>query len=294
MTSNNDSKDTKPSGEINPISVKLAPFWAHSPTIWFVQAEAQFSLARVTADQSKYNYVVSSLPQDIAESIADLLQDPPTTNIYDKLKQTLIERNSLSLERRIKKIISDEEMGDKKPSEFYRSLKNLAGTTGTIGDELIKKLWFQRIPHVINIALIPLKDGALNKLLEVADQVWEALSTSNISSVSESSTSNLNKIPIVNTESDKRYERLEQEISELKQMVSNMASNRSRTPNRNNSRYRSNSFRNRSYSRERSNSRGRLCYYHFKFGELARKCTLPCERNGAIVNNASTSNNSSN
>lgn len=124
----------------------------------------------------------------------------------------------------------------------------------------------------------------LNQLLEVADQVWEALSTSNVSTISKPSTSNLTRNDASKTDADKRYERLENEISELKSMISSMASNRSRQARRNPSRDR-NSFRRRSSSRKRFSSKGRLCYYHFKFGDQAYKCTLPCERNGSIAPN---------
>lgn len=296
-----DSADTKTSTntskcEINPVAVRLAPFWAHSPAIWFVQAEAQFNLGRIVNDQSKYNFVVSSLPQDIAESIADILQKPPKVDAYTKLKDILIERNSLSLERRVKKLISDEEMGDKKPSDFYRTLQRLTGSSNTFGDDLIKKIWFQRIPHGINIALIPLKDDSLEKLLEVADQVWEAFSTTQVSSISKQnmslpSTSKHSEIVPIQTSglnhSDLRYEKLEHEIHELKNMISNMNSNRNSNRGRSFERNKSPSFRRRTPSRKRFNSRGRLCFYHFKFGDNANKCTLPCERNGVIKTDAS-------
>lgn len=32
------------SAQVNRVSVKLPPFWKDKPSLWFVQAEAQFSL----------------------------------------------------------------------------------------------------------------------------------------------------------------------------------------------------------------------------------------------------------
>lgn len=128
-----------PPREVSHINIKLPSFWPNSPSTWFIQAEAQFSLGRIKKDSNRYNYVVAALPQDVAESIVDILEAPPLTEKYEYLKKVLIERHSLSMERRIKKIITDEEMGDKKPSEFYRKLKQLAGSSGTVGVELIKK-----------------------------------------------------------------------------------------------------------------------------------------------------------
>ena len=76
--------------EVNALIVKLPVFWSNNPRTWFIQAEAQFQLGKITADVSKYNYVVASLPQEIAESISDLLEKPPTAGLYDNLKKVLI------------------------------------------------------------------------------------------------------------------------------------------------------------------------------------------------------------
>lgn len=270
-----DDKKGKAKPELNAVSVvKLQPFWPNSPATWFISAEAQFTLSRITSDVSKYNYVVASLPQDVAESIMDVLQEPPVINLYAHLKKILIERHSLSIEKRIKKLISDEHMGDKKPSEFYRQLKSLAvGDSGTtVGEDLVLKLWLNRLPQVINIALIPHKSDSVDKLLNVADQVHEAML--NVSAI-EGTSARVNQNPFSNSRNVQtdRIEKLEHEIHELKQMISNLNTNYN-NGSRSNSRGRSN---NRSRSRSRTfNKNGKLCWYHFKFGECATKCVAPC------------------
>lgn len=259
--------------ELNAVSVRLPPFWAHSPCVWFIQAEAQFALGRISSEYSKYNYVVASLPQDVAESIADFLQDSFDDPSYSKLKEVLISRHSLSVERSLQKILSDESMGDRSPSEFYRALKRLAGSSNTLGDDLIKKIWLQRLPHLVNISLISHKETEdIAKILSLADQIWEAMASSNVSTVSKCHvTSNDNDN---NSKSDETIKKLETEISELKQLVYNMNQNRSRSHSRN----RSNVFRRRSTSRNKFNKNHSLCWYHFKFGNKATKCTSPCSK----------------
>ena len=145
------NQNDKIPSEVNALIVKLPVFWSNNPRTWFIQAEAQFQLGKITADISKYNYVVASLPQEIAESISDLLEKPPRTGLYNNLKQMLIDRHSLSIEGRIKKLVSEEEMGDKRPSDYFRKLQRLAGSCGTVGEELIKKLWITRLPQSISI-----------------------------------------------------------------------------------------------------------------------------------------------
>lgn len=79
----------------------------------------------------------------------DLLQDPPVIN----LNAHLIDRHSIRIERRrIRKLVSDEDIEDKKPSEFVRTLKSLATVDSgqKAGDDHILKLSLNRLPQVIN------------------------------------------------------------------------------------------------------------------------------------------------
>lgn len=274
--------------DINALIVKLPTFWASNPSTWFIQAEAQFSLGKITADVSKYNYVVATLPQEIAESVSDILENPPNDGLYKNLKDTLIERHTLSLEARIKKLTSGEEIGDKKPSEYFRTLKRLAGSSGTVGDDLLKKLWLGKLPYTISVALIPQKDGDLAGLLKLADQVWEAIATANISAVQSQNHSS-------QSGSSSSHEELKNEISELKLMIEKLSfdrsRNRSRSQSRNDSR---NNSRNRSRSRKRYNPDGKFCFNHFRYGNRARNCEQPCSFvNRSRDQSRSNSNNSS-
>lgn len=273
------------------VSIRLPTFWPNSIATWFVQVEAQFTIGRVQSEQKKYNYVVASLPQDVAESLMDVFENPPAENQYKNLKETLIQRHSLSIEKRIRKLVSDEEIGDRKPSEFYRHMKILAGTAANVGDEFVKKLWLSRLPNVIKIALIPQSDGDLETLLSTSDKIWEAMQNSN--SVSAIHTAATSSSKAINRFEEDRFTRLENEIHSLKNMISSMNVNnhnsRSRSRENTEGQGRSN-MRNRSNSNRRNfDRRGSLCWYHFKYGDQATKCVQPCRKNVAS-SSASNSN----
>lgn len=119
------------------------------------------------------------------DSILDVLQNPPDIEKYANLKKILIDRHTISEERRIEQLISDEQMGDRRPSEFYRFLKQLAGTSGTVSDALLTKIWLRRLPSVVSVALIPLADREIIELSTIADRIWEA-SRQCVSAVNES------------------------------------------------------------------------------------------------------------
>lgn len=239
-------------------NLKLPPFWVNSPSTWFIQAEAQFALCRISSDLKKYYYVLASLPQEVIESILDYVQSPPDVAVYQGIKQLLTERHSMSETNRIERLLSSEELGDRKPSDFYRYLKQLAGTSATFSDDLIKKLWLRRLPRVINVALIPHQDDDIKEIASLADKIWEASQTQ------------LSQVASVMPFSDSVSE-LKLEIEELKKLVRNMSSGRN------------NDTRSRSRGRSPSASRrgdfesgSKMCWYHRKFGDRANKCVQPC------------------
>lgn len=73
----------------------------------------------------------------------------------------------------------DRRDGRQNPSKFYRKIKLLAGTSNTLGDDLVRKLWPSRLPNVINIACISQhNDDEIDDLLDTADRVWKAMQSS--------------------------------------------------------------------------------------------------------------------
>ena len=50
--------------ETNAFAIKLPTFWAQQPEVWFLQAEAQFHIRKITDDTTKYYHVVAALDQE--------------------------------------------------------------------------------------------------------------------------------------------------------------------------------------------------------------------------------------
>ncbi|KAH8031935.1 hypothetical protein HPB51_022133 [Rhipicephalus microplus] len=68
-------EDVKPSGAaVAAIQhVNLPPFWPNSPSTWFLQVEAHFRLRQITSQQTRHWHLVSCLPPDVADDLADIL-----------------------------------------------------------------------------------------------------------------------------------------------------------------------------------------------------------------------------
>ena len=60
--------------------VKLPPFWTEKTALWFAQAEAQFAIKRITADKTKYAYIVSMLDDKSASHAMDIIETPLEEN----------------------------------------------------------------------------------------------------------------------------------------------------------------------------------------------------------------------
>jgi len=121
-----DTTDETISSAVYRIAVRLPPFWPDGPSIWFAQAEAQFKLADITRQRTKFNYVVSQLNQQQVAEVEDIITSPPEHEPYNRLKAELVRRLSTSHEQHVRQLLSHEEMGDQKPSQFLRHLKGLA------------------------------------------------------------------------------------------------------------------------------------------------------------------------
>lgn len=243
------------------VSVRVPPFWAEEPEIWFAQVEGQFAISGITSDSTKFNYVIAHLDNQHSREVKDIIVSPPATQRYEKLKTELIKRLSASNEKKIKQLLMHEELGDRKPSQFLRHLKGLAG--GEIPDDFLKTIWTSRLPHGVQTVLAGQPTTAsLEDLADLADRVNDlASSTPRVASVSNALPSSL-------------LSDLTKEVAELRKQFQKLTSDR-------NSRSRSRTTKGGgNTSRQRSQSNYRkfpLCWYHNKFGEKASKCIHPCD-----------------
>lgn len=245
------------------VSAKLPAFWSDKPAVWFSQAEAQFSISGITADSTKYGYVVTQLDTRVAAELEDILCGPEENRTYAKLKENLISRLSLSEERRVKKLISEEEMGDRKPSQYLRHLRSLAGSSTAVSDKLLKQIWLQRLPSTASAILTSQSQLELDALAQLADRIVEVAPAPApaVFAVNNKVTPNAPD-PVL------------EQLSKLTAQIAALTSNNNQQREQHfRSRSRSRSFSREQPSRKQNND---LCWYHSQYKEKARKCTEPC------------------
>ena len=113
--------------EEHAVTLKLPTFWTSQPDVWFAQAEAQFTLRGIAADDTKYYYVLAALDQSTATRLLDLINNPPAHNKYKALKDRLIDTFGLSKRERASRLLHFRPLGDSKPSALMDEMLALLG-----------------------------------------------------------------------------------------------------------------------------------------------------------------------
>ncbi|XP_077270157.1 uncharacterized protein LOC143901605 [Temnothorax americanus] len=157
--------------QINRIGVKVPPFWADEPELWFAQLEGQFMLGGITQDSTKYAYVLAHIDTKHAKEIKDLITKLPEADKYASIKKTLIQCLSVSQEQQIRQLLEHEEMGDRRPSQFLRHLQALASSV--IPEQLLRTLWMGRLLSQLQVIFATRTADNLKAVAEQADRVFE-------------------------------------------------------------------------------------------------------------------------
>ncbi|XP_026462690.1 uncharacterized protein LOC113365329 [Ctenocephalides felis] len=244
------------------IARPISTFWYEKPQLWFAMIEAHFNRSRIKTEDVKYEFILSYLDDKLASEVEDIILNPPKVEPYTKLKKEIIQRLSQSQDQKIRRLLQQEELGDRKPSQFLRHLTSLAGPL--LDENILRTLWLQRTPTHTQQILKAHPTMKIEDLAAIADSIGEVniAPTVAATSLTDSTTSELLK-----------------RVEDLTKMVAELQNRRPRY--RHNSRSRKIS-RTRSFSRQRNGSRQRFdtCWYHYKFGDKAKKCTQPCKMSG--------------
>lgn len=234
-------------------AVKIPVYNFGDPALWFTMCESTFELGTpkpITESRTKFNYIVSHLPPEAATIVRDVITSPDSTDPYHQLKVELVKRSGESSHQEIRKLLNVEHLGDRRPSELLRIMRRRA-ESHQVPDELMLELFQQHLPTSVQSILAAITPLTLDKAAEIADRVIEVAPVS-VSACSVSSTNSIE-------------DRLLDEIRKLNLRIDEISRGRSQSRNSNRERKRSKS---KTYDQ---------CWYHYKFGQHARKCNPPCK-----------------
>jgi len=166
----------------NAVSLKLPVFWPAQPGTWFTQAEAQFHLRDITADATKFYYVVAALDQDTAGRLIDVLDSPPAHGKYAALKKRLLSTYGLSRNERGSRLLHMRPLGDRKPSQLMdEMLVLLAGHTPCL---MFEAAFLELMPEEIRLQLARMDFSDPRQVAAEADILWRHRDQTTVAAVS--------------------------------------------------------------------------------------------------------------
>lgn len=245
------------------LAMKIPDFWQDKPRLWFLQFEAVIATQRL-AGQAKFDLAVTKLGKETLEQIADILTDPPPKEErYEALKARILKVYEESAERQLQRLLNEMELGEQKPSQLLRKMKDLAGEK--FPEETLVLLWRRHLPAHCRSVLAVLGTSDMEKVAVMADAMLESTRSTQLASVEVKP-------------SGSTTDRVADEIAKLSARLADLEGGRRR---------RSRDSSDEDRSRQRSGSRRRvnrkmpgdpdwLCRHHFRFREKATSCVEPC------------------
>ncbi len=161
--------------ETNAVSLKLPTFWTAQPQVWFEQAEAQFTIHGITADQTKYAYIVAALDQvstrtqQAVSSIYSVILQQKT---YETIKACLLKTFGLTRRVQANKLLHMDELGDRMPSALMDEMLD-----GHQPCMLFEQLFLNRMPDSIRLQLANADFTDPHKVAERADELLLSMDT---------------------------------------------------------------------------------------------------------------------
>ena len=155
------------------VAVKPPPFMETAVPGWFAIMEAQFQLAKIANDETKFYHTLAALPPTTISKL-----DPATLNEhkFEKLKTAVKELYEKSKSELFDELISKVQLTGR-PSHFVMELQELAGKVG-VGDDLVRHKLFQSLPPAVGAVLAAQHGRTLHQLGKLADELMPLLQTS--------------------------------------------------------------------------------------------------------------------
>src|SRR5215469_1835416 len=168
----------------------IPAFQDSNVTLWFRQLDHSFHDS--TDQLSRYNAIITAIPFTLLTRIEDELSKAEDTSTpYDYIKRVIINATSASPHDRLTAILSQQNLGDRKPTDFLQHLLSLLSPgQATLEESLIRPLFLQKLPSQVQTVLssLPLSTP-LKEIAAAADRMLQVLPLPTINSVTSPSTS---------------------------------------------------------------------------------------------------------
>lgn len=148
---------------------------------WFALVESAFESADIRNDHERHTLTVAALPEYVLSELCNKL----TTLSYEILKEVVIGNYSKSKGECCSQLLRREEMGDDKPSQFFRRCRNLVSNVPEMTDNVLKILFMEKLPAFIRQSTFMSEFLPLREYLDHCDRATEAMKSYKIAVIEQ-------------------------------------------------------------------------------------------------------------
>lgn len=113
---------------IERIAVKMPTFSKEDTEFYFLAGWGySFALSNATHTMTKFYHAVTAIPLEVLRDVTDIIRNPPDKP-YTTVKGKLLSIYADSEEQRIRRVLQDLALGDRKPSMQYQSFQSGGNT----------------------------------------------------------------------------------------------------------------------------------------------------------------------
>ncbi|XP_068144175.1 uncharacterized protein [Drosophila tropicalis] len=254
--------------------MRLPRFARNNPHLWFAQIERLFRLHNIDDDTDKFDLITVHIDEEIIIAVEDLVLRPPATDKYLAIKNRLLEKFAESAESKFRRLLHGDGASGSKPSEILANMRRLASDPAS--ESLIRTLFLAEMPQSIRPMLTVWEETNLDKLAKIADKMIQAVESKSLYSMepnnaicsvtpNDSTSDVIESIRLLNV----KFENLQKELKQFRSPKHD-AQSRSRSASSGRPQWSNSS------PKKTEEQQSKLCFYHLKFGDDAKKCRSPC------------------
>jgi hypothetical protein len=151
-------------------SLRLRVFWQGNTEAWFGIVKTRFRLKQVDDQMMRFDHVVNALPKECLRTVLDLVKDPPEDNPYDIIKDRLCSHHQLTDFERVEKLHAIGSLVGRKPSFLHEMLEMCP--MGHEDGPFFLFLFLQRLPKELRIMLGDDEYDDMRTLAWKVDKLW--------------------------------------------------------------------------------------------------------------------------
>ena len=171
-TSANDVKPSNPydAAAVFGASVQLPAFDKLNPETWFMVADANFALRKVTDSTTKFYYVLSKLDAETLRQSSAFLKEKRGEDPYGEIRRELCDTFEPPLEEKLDALFALTDMGDDRPKKIGKEMLRLAADASR--EDMLKRIFIRCLPPTIVTAITSSLGGKIEAIIDAADKAW--------------------------------------------------------------------------------------------------------------------------